>query len=171
MIEALPPRLPLPQPIVGSGKTVEVATAHSPLDTTQIQWEKAPFYDIPGISSKTADEQVDFLILAFALLVSRGTFSGEWSSFSWGFYEQLDNKTPPQMFPKEIYMKDLLDGNGNIAMVLKTLKALRRDQENACTPGSAICMTAQEIQSQKNESVSLSLIPTSAHFISLNYPP
>jgi len=154
MIEALSPRLPLPQLIVGSSKTVEVATTYSPDDTTQIQWERTLSYDIPGITAHPEDEQVDFLILAFALLISRSSFSGEGGSFSWGFCEPLDNRTPPQMFPKEIYMKDLLDENRNIAMALKTLKVLRGDHQNACTPGSAIFMTAQEIQSQKKEDVS-----------------
>lgn len=156
MIEAIPPRLPQPQPIVESGKTAEVATMHSPLDTTQIQWENALFYDISSISSKTSDEQVDLLILAFALLISRGSFSDEGSSFSWIFCGPLYNKTSPQMFPKEVYMKDLLDGNASIAMALRNIETLRRDHHNAFTPGSVICMTAPEGQVQKEEGVSLS---------------
>ncbi|KEF54056.1 uncharacterized protein A1O9_09851 [Exophiala aquamarina CBS 119918] len=130
---------------------------HSSVDTTQIRWESALLYDIPSLSSKTSDEQVNFLILAFALLISRGNFSDEGSSFSWGFYEPPYNETSPQVFPKEIYMKDLSDRNTNIRMALKTLEALRRDHDNACNPGSLICMTVQERQVQKEASSTTTL--------------
>ncbi|EXJ84133.1 hypothetical protein A1O3_04800 [Capronia epimyces CBS 606.96] len=113
-----------------TSKTNISSTARSPLeeDDDLRGWAEVPFLELPLLKSKSVREQVEFLVLAWALLLSRGSFVRNDDSFCWGIYDLGEGQGEGTLAARKmdtVKLDSLISGDTDtIANVLRAMRSL-----------------------------------------------
>ncbi|KAH0835265.1 hypothetical protein AYO21_10690 [Fonsecaea monophora] len=96
-----------------------------------VPWANAQSFDIPGLASKSTDQQLNLLLLAFALVLHRGSINDEGDSFSWGLFEPSYAAPSLSILSETTKLSDILEDElESVAKILKRLSNVRKRFEN-----------------------------------------